>query len=101
MTVGLDAEYGGVYDAVRNNTLQDRKVWWTQCEAVNACLSMYQITQEEKYLEKAADIWHFLAENMILPDGSWRDRVCRDGKPPAQEAMSGPRFASITASVYA
>ena len=90
LTAGMDREYGGVYDAVRSNTLQDRKVWWTQCEAVNACLSMYQMTQEETYLEKAASIWRFLTESMILPDGSWRGYVCRDGKPPAQKTPSGP-----------
>ncbi len=79
VSVGYDSENGGLYDRTAGGTVNEMKVWWNQCEAVNGCLNTWQITGNTHYLTLAADFWEFIDKHIISGDGTWRARTQKDG----------------------
>ena len=91
---GLDREFGGIFDSIRDGKTETRKMWWCHCEAINACLKAFEMTKNETYLEQAARLWRFYESYLIAPEGYWRGVVRQDGTPMVPE---GPRAMPICA----
>lgn len=79
ISAGHDVENGGLYDRTAGGALNDMKIWWNQCEAVNGCLNAWQITKNEDYLQLAGEFWAFMDKHQIADDGTWRARTQKDG----------------------
>jgi mannose/cellobiose epimerase-like protein (N-acyl-D-glucosamine 2-epimerase family) len=71
MTVALDNENGGIFESETDGTVSTDKVWWVECEAVNAFLYAFQKTGDDKYFELAENTWNFCKNHLIKPDGIW------------------------------
>lgn len=91
---GLDRENGGFFEGVRGDKLSTRKMWWCHCEAINACLNGFSLTNKEMYLEYAAQLWRFYEAYLIAPEGYWRGVVQQDGTPMVPD---GPKAMPICA----
>lgn len=78
---GLDSRYGGLFEGNFRNGLVRRKMWWCNCEAINACLNAYTLTKEPGYQHLANALWHFYQTHLIAPEGYWRGVVESDGTP--------------------
>jgi len=74
---GIDQEMGGLLNMKRmDGTIDTVKYWWPQAEAIVGFMDAYEMTKDEKYLNAAIDIWHFIKENMIDYDfGEWYECV--------------------------
>lgn len=59
------------------------RVWWVQAEAVVGFLNAYHNTQEDKFLEAAADIYHYIETTMtdLRPGSEWYWSIGPDGTP--------------------
>lgn len=91
---GLDPVHGGLFEGIRCGSLARRKMWWCNCEAINACLNAYTLTKDEAYRDLAAELWTFYEAHLIAPEGYWRGVVQPDGTPLLPD---GPRAMPICA----
>lgn len=74
---GLDSD-GGVYNEYNPNSkkLDGDKHWWPQAEAMVGLKYAYEITKNEKYLQKSIEILNFIQNNIIdKVNGEWFWRV--------------------------
>lgn len=68
---GLDKD-GGLWYEVENNHLVKEKHWWPQAEAMIGFFNAYQLTNDEKYLEKSIDSWKFTKQFILdNENGEW------------------------------
>jgi len=62
--------------------LEDDVEWWTQAEAVVGLINAYQLTGDNRYLEKALLAWDFIESFLVDWNyGEWFYEVSKDGKP--------------------
>ena len=66
------------------------KHWWPQAEAIVGLYFAFEITTNEKYLEKAVEILNFLKNNIIdTTNGEWFWRVDKKGTPITSDCKMG------------
>ena len=72
-TEGLDADGGLWYEYnVDEDQLTREKHSWPQAESMIGFFNAWQITQDEKYLEKSISSWHFIKEHIHHKEkGEW------------------------------
>ncbi len=64
--------------------------WWVQAEAMVGFVNAWQITNNNFYLEKMADIWTFIKEKQIdYKNGEWFLRINNDGEVIAEDEKAG------------
>jgi mannobiose 2-epimerase len=74
LELGYDHTYGGIFFQywLADRTYNRCKVWWTQAEAIIACLEMYWMTKELLFLDRACSIWAFIDDSLIdHMNGEW------------------------------
>lgn len=79
---GLDRTYGGFYFEGQHNgpALSRYKSWWQQAEALVGLLDLYEMTQEDTYLEAFRLVWDFVNRHMINHTvGEWYSVLSEDG----------------------
>ncbi len=86
---GMDND-GGLFYEQEPDHLDTDKHWWPQTEAMVGLLNAYQISGNEKYLQKSMDCWEFVKKNLLdKKHGEWYWRVNRDGVPYENEDKAG------------
>lgn len=85
---GWDKEYGGLLyyiDALGNPPEayeHDMKLWWPHNELLIASMMIYQLTQEEKYVNIFKETWAYCMKFFKEEEyGEWYGYLRRDGKP--------------------
>ena len=83
---GWDDEYGGFYDkgeSFGGAAFDQKKVWWTQAEGLNALLLMHRHVQghTDRYARAFWKQWDFIEKHMIdQTHGGWYAETTRDGR---------------------
>jgi mannobiose 2-epimerase len=80
---GYDSKYGGFYSqgpVAVFRALTD-KVWWVQTEALNAMLTLYRLTGDDRYYKTYRDVFDFIENHHFAPDGGWWATLHPDGTP--------------------
>lgn len=80
---GITALGGIAHESDRKGKhIDDQLEWWPQAEAIVGLLNTYQITKNEKYIDKAVLIGRFTQDYIIdKVNGEWHYRVDSIGKP--------------------
>jgi mannose/cellobiose epimerase-like protein (N-acyl-D-glucosamine 2-epimerase family) len=79
---GWDNRYNGFYQHVfrRGRVANGEKIWWTQCEGMQALLLLYSVGREEKYLEYFHSLADYVFTNFYdLEFGEWVTSCYPDG----------------------
>jgi mannobiose 2-epimerase len=88
---GIDKVYGGIYNDLQGEHLDDRKDWWPQAEAVVGFFNAYQLTGNKTYLEAAYKAWEFIDRYISDKNhGEWLWGVTRDGSELTKDEKVGP-----------
>lgn len=89
---GLDADGGILNEANRHGQLTDTdKHWWPQAEALVGYVNAWQLTGDQRYLEKAKNVWSFIKQHLVdVSHGEWFWRVNRTGAVNYDEDKAGP-----------
>ena len=83
---GWDSEHGGFYDrarAVEARAFDQRKVWWTEAEALNTLLLMHWKfgDRTDGYWVAFMKVWDFIENHLLDPEhGGWYMETTRSGK---------------------
>jgi mannobiose 2-epimerase len=83
---GVDRD-GGIYNKQNaDGSLDLRKEWWPQAEAVVGFLEAYTLTGDAKYKDAAIASWQFIERYMIdEKNGEWFSMLSEDGVPLASK----------------
>jgi cellobiose epimerase len=83
---GWDEEHGGFYDkgeSFGGEAFDQKKVWWTEAEGLNALLLMHQKygARTDRYWKAFLKQWDFIEKHLLDPiHGGWFSETTRDGK---------------------
>jgi cellobiose epimerase len=76
--------------AGKDGHLDTDRHWWPQAEALIGLLNAWQISGDEKYLQKSMDVWHFIKNKMIdHKHGEWYWSVDNNGVPATDKDKAG------------
>lgn len=81
---GYDEKSGGFYDSGDPNQPASKrsKVWWVQAEALVSALTMFELTEDQRYLGIFEQTWNFVRHSMIdTKHGEWHGDVSETGVP--------------------
>jgi len=93
---GWDDEHGGFYDkgeSFGGAAFDQKKVWWTEAEGLNALLLLHQKYGEntDHYGKAFLKQWNFIEKHMLDPvGGGWYAETTRDGKLIGDGAKANP-----------
>lgn len=67
LTEGIDPKNHGVYYAKDrySQKITNEKIWWTQAEALIACLDTYQNSNDTQFLVAALNIWQYISSHLV------------------------------------
>ncbi len=75
----LDGSLIYEYDLATGHTDADRH-WWVQAEAMVGYFDMWQLTQEDSYLEKVVNCWSYIKTHLLdKTSGEWYWSIKSDG----------------------
>lgn len=78
----VDRRLNGVFNVIENNRpTENVKIWWPQAETTIGLLNVYQITQEQNYLNQAKNIGNYISSNFIHESGEWYTELNHDNSP--------------------
>jgi mannobiose 2-epimerase len=83
---GWDERHGGFYDkgeSFAGTAFDQKKVWWTQAEGLNALLLLHQKygAHTDRYWKAFLKQWDFIEQHLLDPiHGGWFAETTRDGK---------------------
>jgi mannobiose 2-epimerase len=67
--------------------IQMTRSWWEQAETIVGYLNAFDITGDEKYLEKSLNAWNYIKEHFIDYDnGGWYALIRETGEPAGEKA---------------
>jgi len=96
MEWGWDDEHGGFYDkgeSFGGAAFDQKKVWWTEAEGLNALLLLHQKYSEhtDRYGKAFLKQWNFIEKHMLdTTYGGWYAETTRDGKLIGDGAKANP-----------
>lgn len=77
---GLQSDGSMVYEKdIKSGRLNAERSWWVQAETVVGYLNAYEITQEEKYLDKSIACWNYTKNHLVDSRGGWFSSVSETG----------------------
>jgi len=72
VTEALDSDGGLWYEREEEHGLIREKHWWPQAEALVGFLNAWQLTGDEKHLQRVFDTWAFIKEYLLdKKNGEW------------------------------
>lgn len=80
---GLQADGSMIYEKdLSSNLTNNERSWWVQAETVVGCFNVFEMTGDEKYLEKSLNCWKY-TKNQIVDNkaGGWFSSVSESGVP--------------------
>ena len=63
---GMEYEYDP-----STGTRNSSRDWWVQAETVVGCINRFQLTGDDRWMERALAQWDFIRQHIICPDGEW------------------------------
>ena len=76
--------------AGKDGHLDTDRHWWPQAEAMIGLLNAWQISGDEKFLQKSMDVWQFIKSKMIdHQHGEWYWCVDTNGVPATDQDKAG------------
>jgi mannobiose 2-epimerase len=87
---GLDKDGSLFYEADSKGAMTDpNKHWWAQAEAVVGFYNAYQISGDERFLNRAYRIWEYIEEKIVdRTHGEWHAKLTPEGRPYREEEDS-------------
>lgn len=85
---GIDIDTFAMNNERENSTVDHKKVWWVQAEAVTGFYNAYTLTGDENYLKASEHIWDFIKKNVI--DGKhreWIENIYDEGQENPDQAL--------------
>ena len=78
---GYDRTHGGFFASGPLTGASDdqKKIWWTQAEALVAMLVMHRLTGDDKYREIFEDSFRFVEQHHLAKEGGWWATLDADG----------------------
>ena len=77
---GLQSDGSMIYEKDRVTGRQNReRSWWAQAETVVGYLNAFEMTRDEKYLEKSLNCWNYTKNHMVDTKGGWFSSVSESG----------------------
>ena len=86
---GYDDANGGFYDSGPLGKPADRrdKIWWVQAEALVSALTMYRLTNDDRYARVYLKTWDFTnAKQTDWAAGEWHPTITADGRAGGEKA---------------
>ncbi|HZY25899.1 MAG TPA: AGE family epimerase/isomerase [Bacteroidales bacterium] len=80
---GLQADGSMIYEKdLSSNLTNNERSWWVQAETVVGCFNVFEMTGDERYLEKSLNCWKY-TKNHIVDNkaGGWFSSVSESGVP--------------------
>src|SRR5664280_2510617 len=80
---GLQADGSMIYEKdLSSHLTNNERSWWVQAETVVGCFNVFEMTGDEKYLEKSVNCWKY-TKNHIVDNraGGWFSSVSESGVP--------------------
>jgi len=80
---GLQSDGSLIYEKDRKTGHENReRSWWAQAETVVGFLNAYELTGDEKYLDKSRKCWSYTNKYFIdTKSGGWYSSVSESGEP--------------------
>lgn len=77
---GQDSEYGGIFNEVSRigDVTNTKKRIWPETEAIKAHLSMFKLTKDSLYKERALSQYDFLLKYRAHDNGGWAEHLDQD-----------------------
>jgi mannobiose 2-epimerase len=74
---------GSMYYENVDGFLNRTRTWWVQSEGVVGFLEAYRLYGEQKYLDRATQLWEYIKVRMIdsRPGGEWFNELDNDHNP--------------------
>jgi mannobiose 2-epimerase len=88
---GIQNDGGLIYE--KNNTtghIDYDRHWWPQAEAIVGYVNAFELTKNEKFLDKALNSWNFIKNNLIdTKNGEWFWSIKADGSVNHEDDKAG------------
>lgn len=73
--------YGEVFEErAVDGHVSHKRVWWIQAEGLVGWLNAYALTKDVRYLDASEQVWRFIREHQIDPNGEWRAASALDAQ---------------------
>ena len=72
---GMDTQNGGIFYErdIETGHYSKSKIWWAQCEAITGFLCAYELSEDEKFLDMALNIWNYVDKHIVDHEkGEWK-----------------------------
>jgi mannobiose 2-epimerase len=77
---GLQSDGSIIYEKDRVTGRENReRSWWAQAETVVGYLNAFEMTRDEKYLEKSLNCWNYIKNHIVDARGGWFSSVSESG----------------------
>lgn len=87
---GLHPDNSLIYEMKSGGHIDKQRHWWVQAEAVVGLLNGYELTSDKILAEKAADIFHYILDNLVdKQNGEWYWGVYDDGNINTKDDKAG------------
>ena len=82
----------GFANESENGTVNQKRIWWVQAEALLGFLNAWERTKESRYRQAVITQWRFIRDTLRdpRPGGEWYWYVTEDGTPGRDEAIVEP-----------
>jgi cellobiose epimerase len=91
LTNGRDLDGSIFYEASPAGLLNSEKHWWVQSEAMLGFYAMYQISNDERFLNAAHQAWGYIRDHFVDHQyGEWYKILDRSGLPNREHYKTGP-----------
>jgi mannobiose 2-epimerase len=76
---GIQIDGSMIYESENHHFVNDRH-WWVQVESMVGFYNAYQYSGNTKYLEVSLNLWSFIKQYIVAPNGEWYWGVTADYK---------------------
>lgn len=89
---GMDTENQAMNNECENGTVNAKKVWWVQAEAVTGFYNAYQNQPDRtEYLKVSENVWDYIQKYIIDPKtGEWIEDISPDNTVKSGQALAHP-----------
>jgi alpha-L-fucosidase 2 len=78
---GLQSDGSMIYEKdVISGKVNTERSWWVQAETVVGYVNAYELTGEEKYLDKSIACWNYIKKHLVDSKGGWFSSVSETGR---------------------
>jgi len=87
---GMDIDGGLMNEGEGGRVTDSDKHWWPQAEAAVGLINAWQISQDDRYMAAAVNVWNFIEAALIdKKHGEWHFRISKAWIPYIEEDKAG------------